>query len=163
MFPQKARIMACLAYFGVLVLLASCALHPPLSEHIIFEDANQDTDWSFTFGSGVTGNAFGNRIAEKALPALNYTPKRELGWLRRVGVVPVGVAVSRGRRWALGVSPGVLVGGMGVDGTLQLGGPWYLTVTANMDRNAALIVQKRMALNHGLGWSLGMVPVPMCW
>ncbi len=144
-------------HLTVFLFIVSCALHPPLSEQVIFEKAEEKSDLQFTMGFGLTGNAYGGDIAEKALPELDYKPARKLGWLRRVGVASLAVGIGRHGFWSLGLSPGVLVGGIGVDGTFLLAQNWYLTAAVNMNENGELILQRRMALRNGVGWSMGFV------
>lgn len=149
------RINTILIFFSL--GMVSCALHPPISEQIIFSKNEYDGE-NFKLvevSSGFSTSIYSSSFKKKAYE--NYGSKHDstLNSIWQWGASPYGFAYNFENNFSFGISPGAIVIGSGLDLTIKLSEKNYITLVGNPHGNYEAIIQHRIYFNGQDGFSLG--------
>lgn len=137
-------------------ILYGCALHPPISEEIIFSDNKSDkflkTSEVFT---AFSKSYYSSDFEKKALAQIGPKPDSTLNPNWQVGFSLYGFAFHFGENFALGISPGAIIVGSGLDATIRFSGRNFITFSGNLYWNYEAIIQRRVYYNGNYGLSIG--------
>ncbi len=138
-------------------VMTSCALHPPVSEEIVFSApirhkkvlrlAEFSSGFSKSFHLPVYVSRAKEKYGSEFYNALNPA------W--ETGLSAYGFAIHVGDNLSVGISPGAIIFGSGLDFTLKLSETDYFTLSGNLYRNMEAIYQRRLYFIDGYGFSLG--------
>ena len=137
--------------------MVSCALHPPISEQIIFSNNEYKGD-NFKFAevsSGFSTSIYSSSFKKKAKAKYATEHDSTLNSIWQSGGSFYGLAYNIGDKFSIGVSPGAIVIASGLDGTVKLSDKNYITVSGNPHGNYEAIFQYRIFFNGQDGFSLG--------
>lgn len=141
----------------IALCLIRCALHAPISEHIIFSD-NEVTGNNLKFigtNSCVSKSIYTSSFERKAHEKYGTERDSTLNSYRQLGISLLGFAYNIGDFISIGISTGVLFIGSGLDCTMKLTEKNYFTVSGNISPNFEVIFQRRMYFNGKNGFSFG--------
>ncbi len=142
-----------LIFLAVHFLLQSCALHPPLSESLIFYDPIE-SDNQFRLlemGPAIETSFYGSKLQNEARKKYGGAFDSVLHPNWKYGLNAYGVSFRFGNRFAVGLAPV----SWGMDFTLNLDHAVYLTAAANIYKNFQFTLQRRLLLNSEFGVSVG--------
>jgi len=146
-------------WFFIIQFIPGCALHMPISEEIIFsQEAEAENSYSerplFRYrglGSSFSGSFYTSEFEKKNFSAYGDEFDTDLNPNWKYGFAAYGFTIGVGDNLSFGISPGAILYGSGVDGTLRLTDTFFITVTTNIYRNAEIILQKRIRPNLSVG------------
>lgn len=148
-------------------LSASCAIHQPMSEMVMFQEKRAHSDstyfskYSHSIASASTDHFLESEIVKYARE--NYSEDRELGYDNPSSLTTNLIFLNQNhQRFGLSIALGPLVMGTGIDATYNIFEKYYLTAAGGMGRDFRdyqyqFILQRKLLDGNPLGLSIGTV------
>ena len=141
---------------SVIFYFQQCALHPPISEELVFShdyasSAIKLVEVSTSFSKTYLTSKFENDAFNKYGRGIDST----LNPAWQYGFSLYGLACHFGNNFSLGLSPGLIFIGSGVDMTAKFSENNFVTLSGNLYRNYEFIFQHKIYDDRTFGLSIG--------